>query len=129
MSKTSIEKLQTHVSLALKSFDLTVTELKSQTVLGHLQSVYKKKKYFFYIVNHLKEKEAYGIKFKASIEWCDKNNVNFVVVAKTWDQTLNDFETRNDYLWKIIPMDKLTKLGRDYIDLKEKEADEQKKAS
>ena len=117
----SHDKLAAHVSLALKSFDLTVVELKSQTVLGHLQSIYKKRKYYFYIVNHISEKEAYSLKFKASIDWCNKNNVIFVVVAKTWDSRLNDFVRNNDFLWKIIPIDQLTKMGHDYLDLKEKE--------
>lgn len=122
-----LQRLVNHVSLALKSFDLTVVEWKSSTTIGHLQSLYKKKKYLFYICNHLTTKEAYLIKFKTAVEYCEKNNLNFIV-AKSWDAELNKFAEKDNYAWKIIPMDKLTQLGRAYFEAKEAEKETNKAA-
>jgi ribosome-binding ATPase YchF (GTP1/OBG family) len=114
-------KLTAHVSLALKSFNLTIVHWKNSTINGHLQSIYKKKKYIFFICNHLSEREAYGVKFKASIDYCDKNNFNYIVVAKTWDSHLNKFAETDDFLWKIIQLNKLTSIGKEYLEQKELE--------
>lgn len=116
--------LLTHVSLSLKSFDLQVSEWRSQTVLGHLQSLYKKKKYVFYILTDIDQKDVMSLKFKTSVQWCKDNNHLFVVIAKTWDPLYNENAVSNHLDWKIIPIDRLTQLGREYIDAKEKEKDD-----
>lgn len=120
-SAADLKKILAHVSLSLKSFNLTIAEWKNASLLGQLQSLYKKKKYIFYITNHLNKAEAYGEKFKATVEFCEKNSFSFIVIAQTWDKELQPFATSDDYLWKILEFKKLTELGRAYIDRKDHE--------
>lgn len=114
-------KLLAHVSLCLKSFNLTVIEYRNKSCIAHLRSLYKKKEYLFYVVKDLSLKEVNSKKFQDSVEYCTFQNCHFIVVARSWDKALGEyFEDGKDF--KLISFDKLTTLGREYIEAKEREA-------
>lgn len=113
--------LISHVSLALKSFNVQVSAYESTSILGDLKSLYKKKKYLFHIKNHLTVADIESVLFNASISWCGKNDHQFIIVAKSWDKELEVYHKKDTMSFKIICFNKLTTLGRDYMDTVERE--------
>ena len=120
-SQLAMDKLLPHITMSLKSFDLNLSAVTSQTFLAHLQSLYKKKKYYFYIQQTLDVKTVNGIKFKATMDFMKKNDINYIVICKEFDNQLTDFYKRNDMAFKIIKISELSELAMKYIDAKERE--------
>lgn len=122
----SLDKLITHCSLSLKSFDLTVSKYDNQFHLGHLQSLYKKKKYIFFIIPKLTLEYTKKTKFTTTVASYYEKGFNFVVITNEWEQELDKFVEKNDLAFKIIPFKKLNELGMKYIEAKEREGNSPK---
>jgi hypothetical protein len=113
--KTESIKIQSQISMSLKSFGMIVTEFNDSKVLGHLKGVYKDKNYIFFITNALSRSEIGLENFKQSVQWCESNNCNYVVIAKKWDSSLDKFVENEEYIWRIMPMNKVAKIGQQYM--------------